>query len=240
VVCFARLAIVLGLTAGCGRLAFDRGAAPSGDGGVPDTNATVDTSGAIDAFVDADGDGVAAPLDCDDANPLVFPGRAERCNALDDDCDSMIEPMCPTGCVGVRDGTRGYMFCATGITWLQARTACESALLRVVRVDTAAENTWLRDEASARGFAEVWLGGSDAAQEGAWVWADGVQFWQGDGMGSAIGGSYTRWAPPLNGGTTPQPDNFGGAEDFIELLDTGEWNDNDGPNQHPYICEDWL
>jgi hypothetical protein len=36
---------------------------------------------------DLDGDGFAAPEDCDDAEPLVFPGAPELCNGLDDDCD---------------------------------------------------------------------------------------------------------------------------------------------------------
>ncbi len=43
------------------------------------------------APVDADGDGVAADLDCDDENPLVFPGQVEHCDGVDEDCDGMID-----------------------------------------------------------------------------------------------------------------------------------------------------
>jgi hypothetical protein len=35
---------------------------------------------------DLDGDGFAAPMDCDDARPLAAPGQPERCNGVDDDC----------------------------------------------------------------------------------------------------------------------------------------------------------
>lgn len=42
-----------------------------------------------DGGVDADGDGYASDLDCDDENATVNPGASEKCgNSLDDDCDS--------------------------------------------------------------------------------------------------------------------------------------------------------
>gem|GEM_PF-4591722 len=46
---------------------------------------------------DADGDGhresefLGRPADCDDDDPLVFPGADERCNDLDDDCDGLAD-----------------------------------------------------------------------------------------------------------------------------------------------------
>lgn len=41
---------------------------------------------------DVDGDGFNASEDCDDANPMVYPGAEERCDGLDNDCDGAIEP----------------------------------------------------------------------------------------------------------------------------------------------------
>lgn len=56
---------------------------------------------ALDAgsFVDLDGDGVAAPEDCEDLDPRVVPGAEEVCNGVDDDCDGQVdEDACGSGC----------------------------------------------------------------------------------------------------------------------------------------------
>ena len=57
---------------------------------------------------DADGDehpaiDPACPAgdDCDDGDPLVYPGAPERCNGIDDDCDGDIDE--DAGCAGCRD-----------------------------------------------------------------------------------------------------------------------------------------
>lgn len=72
--------------------------------GTPDDNAI---DGSV-RYVDADGDGYGDPEsgliscgaesgvvenseDCDDANTFIFPGAAETCNRLDDDCDEEID-----------------------------------------------------------------------------------------------------------------------------------------------------
>ena len=46
------------------------------------------TEGTVDADPDADGDGVVASEDCNDADASVFPGAEETCNGVDDDCDN--------------------------------------------------------------------------------------------------------------------------------------------------------
>lgn len=59
----------------------ESGGDSSGDSGGDDTG---------EAPVDADGDGFPAEEDCDDADPLVFPGAEERCDGVDTDCDGAI------------------------------------------------------------------------------------------------------------------------------------------------------
>ena len=48
-------------------------------------------SDAAEVIVDADGDGYPSTEDCDDDNPDVWPGAAEVCNGVDDDCDPAID-----------------------------------------------------------------------------------------------------------------------------------------------------
>ncbi len=41
--------------------------------------------------VDNDGDGYDDDVDCDDSNARVYPGAPERCDSLDNDCDSVVD-----------------------------------------------------------------------------------------------------------------------------------------------------
>lgn len=61
-----------------------------GSGGDPGA-ATGGSGGATSSGVDADHDGHATPDDCDDHDPLVFPGATETCNDKDDNCNGKID-----------------------------------------------------------------------------------------------------------------------------------------------------
>jgi hypothetical protein len=43
---------------------------------------------------DEDGDGSPAGEDCDDTDPLVFPGAPEACDGKDNDCDADVDEDC--------------------------------------------------------------------------------------------------------------------------------------------------
>jgi hypothetical protein len=72
----------------------------TGDGTTGTTTEDLPTTGAPETTegtetttgdVDADMDGVPARMDCDDADPLNFPGNPEVCDDQDNDCDDLID-----------------------------------------------------------------------------------------------------------------------------------------------------
>ncbi|MEZ4238172.1 MAG: MopE-related protein [Myxococcota bacterium] len=82
-----RTVLFAALALGCadGRL----GAPVIGDNGLRAAGAdSGDTGATTPPDPDADGDGFPASVDCNDADAGVHPGAAERCNAVDDDCDA--------------------------------------------------------------------------------------------------------------------------------------------------------
>jgi len=96
-----------------------------------------------------------------------------------------------------------YFLDANPLGWDLARSACQQrgAGWDLVSVRSAADSEFL---GAALTF-EAWLGASDGASEGTWVWVvDNQPFWLGTGAnGSALGGAYANWnATEPNGATT--------------------------------------
>lgn len=159
-------------------------------------------------------------------------------------------------------GGHTYKLVETPATWDDARAAAEAMSLGgqpgyLARIDSAAENTALLEAAlnhlseeqiaesipnDESGAAFIWLGGSDAAQEGRWAWVNNdEQFWAGDFNGSPVQGRFANWGI--------QPDNADGGEDslaiglgdwpdpFYDLGATGQWNDLKANNTLFYFVE---
>ena len=150
----------------------------------------------------------------------------------------------------LKHGGHTYKLMVTASSWAEAKASAESMSLGgspgyLAVIDSDAENAALLGAAlgflNAEQLAEtvatdgsntpfVWLGGTDQAQEGRWIWVnDGEQFWQGDFNGSASNGRYTNWgiqpdsaspdedAVAMSLGDWPEP--------FFDLGAAGEWND---------------
>ena len=75
--------------------ACNLGPPSTGDGVGSDAVVTDTTPDPVDPgceAVDSDSDGTNACDDCNDGDPLIHPGVAERCNGVDDDCDLTTDP----------------------------------------------------------------------------------------------------------------------------------------------------
>jgi Ca2+-binding RTX toxin-like protein len=78
---------------------------------------------------------------------------------------------------------------------------------------------------------EVWIGASDAAEEGRWEWTDGAEaglyFWEGGPAtfgGVSIGSTFNSW--PASGSSGPN--NAGAGQDLPIMYNSGDWDDTDG------------
>jgi hypothetical protein len=99
------------------------------------------------------------------------------------------------------------------------------------------------------GAAYIWIGASDKATEGKWIWAESAtEFWNGDKTGSAVESRYSNWGGTKSG-TKNEPDDYDGQDAAAiglakwpagvnaELGVAGEWNDIDVKNRLYYIIE---
>ena len=105
------------------------------------------------------------------------------------------------------------------LSWDNANAACLAVGLQLASVQSAAQNALLVTAAAGN---RVWIGGTDAASEGAWVWSP-----------SNTPLSYTNWA-------TGQPNNGGGSEDCVKtgVADwAGQWHDYPCADKEKYVCQ---
>jgi hypothetical protein len=171
---------------------------------------------------------VAKNDDCDDSNAERYPGNAELCDGLDNDCATNTTEMCPAGCSPVHD-KHVYLFCSNATSWANARTTCASAQFKLVQIEDAAENTFIRNTANTMlGAVDLHIGGSDSAAEGSWIWDGSDPFWTGGSGGTAVMNRYVNW-----GSGEPNNDN---NEDCGEMKASGLWNDGDCGDSQRFIC----
>ena len=108
-----------------------------------------------------------------------------------------------------------YTLMNNALSWSDASAACLAAGQHLASVHSAAENALLLTAAAGN---TVWIGGTDAACEGAWKWSP---------SGTPL--SYTNW----NGG---EPNDYGGNEDCLRVSSWGSWNDRMCTDKLKYVC----
>ena len=117
--------------------------------------------------------------------------------------------------VNPTNGNRYYLLAPN--TWLAAEAEALALGGHLVAIGDAVENTWVWNTFAGGG--PLWIGLSDAVQEGSFVWSSGEPY------------GYTSWW--VAGG---EPNNAGGVENYVEI-NNGVWNDTDGFGPNGAVVE---
>ncbi len=152
-------------------------------------------------------------IDCNDTNGAVVtwptPVLETECNACADDphIDGFLY-------MGNYNGHH-YYCSTTNATWLNAQAVCEQNGGHLAVINTAGENAFLANQLTIQ---SAYIGLSDHITEGSFVWANSDEL------------NYTNWYPG-------QPNNYNGNQDFVEMLNNGQWNDQYVSSALEYIME---
>jgi alkaline phosphatase D len=92
----------------------------SGDGGPGDDGGSEGDD--EEPPIDEDADGFSADADCDDADPSVYPGAAERCDGEDQDCDGVADNGVPNDGAGCQDPGPPAFPSTVGVLHITTRT----------------------------------------------------------------------------------------------------------------------
>ena len=111
-----------------------------------------------------------------------------------------------------------YKFVQTRKNWSDAKNYCNGLSSYLVTIHSQAEKDFVAS--LTRNYARrTWLGFSDVASEGVWVWEDGKPW-----------GSYTAWV-------SGEPNDYGYGEDCGERYGSNLWNDNDCNALNSFVCK---
>ncbi|XP_060887892.1 ladderlectin-like isoform X5 [Labrus mixtus] len=130
---------------------------------------------------------------------------------------------CPSG--WIQHYNRCFLFVRTSMTWTNAEINCQARGGRLASVHSFDEYHFIQGIILRQTgmYPSTWLGGSDAQQEGTWLWSDGSRF------------SYVNWYPG-------QPDNQHHYQHCLVMnfADQKRWDDLQCYHQHPFVCSKTL
>lgn len=162
---------------------------PAMAGAVPTNDVQPDEPASSRRAADAGAGAVDERADPDEGADPDADGAAPDDGVIPDD---VVGEVCGSG-ETVGPSGLCYIALSTPAPWDEARQSC---MARGPGWDLAS----IRDEANDRFIGtlvadEAWIGGSDAEDEGEWLWVDdGTPFWSGTGTdGAAVGGAYENW-----------------------------------------------
>ncbi len=116
--------------------------------------------------------------------------------------------------MGIYNGHRYY--CSNGTaTWDAAQAAANSLGGYLAVINTAAENSFLANQLINQ---TAWIGLTDTNSEGNFEWVNGDPL------------TYTNWY-------VGQPNNYNNAQDHVEMLSSGQWNDQYQTSSLEFIIE---
>ena len=113
--------------------------------------------------------------------------------------------------LGQRNG-HSYYYSTASLNYNSANQQAQNLRGRLLCVNSSEENNWINSRVG-----EIWLGYTDVASEGNFVWESGEPL------------DYENW----NGG---EPNNSGN-EDHVVMYGGGTWNDLKGTNSRRYVVE---